>query len=223
MQIEVDHKIRKRLLKMKMMAYAVLLGELALVGCATGGRSAVTLEDELILAFGSYSNACEATMQIHPALGQKGFPVELSRECRIYTLEVLRHFIRYVGDAEISAHEANPSEPCRCRCGLEPTMELRMLTNENKFSIYFTEGGFLCDYLCPNPDSLPFVKFTLQNCVEECRKAFDVIKNKEVIEIPSRCVPTSSSWIYPIRLFGFMVDQQLLQTGDEVDEREENK
>lgn len=88
---------------MKMMAYVLLLGEIVLSGCATGGRSVVTLEDELTLAFGSYSNACEATMQIFPAfIMVRGFPVELSREHGVYVLENLRRCTRYVNDAEIS-------------------------------------------------------------------------------------------------------------------------
>ena len=41
--------------------YGLLLGVMLTAGCIGVSRT-VTLEDELVKAFGSYENACEATM-----------------------------------------------------------------------------------------------------------------------------------------------------------------
>lgn len=142
-------------------------GVMLMAGCISAPRD-VTLEDELVQAFGSYENACEATMTIIPNLYRTASPVELSREDRLQVLETLRRCIRYYDGTEEEVEDLK-------RRGLGGYLsavdnKIKISSTEREFFVYFTDIGFLCSYLCPTPDLVPEVNFILKCCMAECVK-----------------------------------------------------
>ena len=146
-----------------------------LPGCMNAPH-AVTIEDELVQTFGSYENACEATMTIIPNLYRKELPIEISREDRIQVLELLRGCIRYSYD---DATEATVSALNRRGLGGYLSAcdnKIKMASDGKEFFVYFTDSGFLSFYLYPTPDSVAEVNYILKCCIEECEKRTKEVK-----------------------------------------------
>lgn len=162
----------------RLFSYSLFLGVMLLSGCVCAPH-AVTIEDELVQTFGSYEDACEATMTIIPNLFRKELPVELSREDRLQVLEALRGCIRYYDD---DATESKFEE--RRRRGLGGYLsvtdnKIKMASKGKEYFVYFSDMGLLSWHLYTTPDSVALVHYTLKYCLEECKNEAKKLKRRQ--------------------------------------------
>lgn len=154
---------------MTMLITYIFLVVMLLSGCMNAPH-AETIEDELVQTFGSYENACEATMTIIPNLHRKELPTELSREDRMQVLESLRRCVRYYDDEATEAMVESFKQ--RGFGGYLSVCDnkIKMALDGKEFFVYFSDMGLLTFHLYPTPDSVAEVIYTLKCCLEECKK-----------------------------------------------------
>ena len=151
----------------RLFSRSLLLGVMLSVGCTSTPR-VVTLEDELVQTFGSFENACEATVTIIPNIHRKALQVELSREDGIQVLETLRGCTRFYDGPEAWERHWGLGN-----CPSPVDNKIKVASAGREFFVNFTDIGFLCSYLCPTPDSVAYVNFILKYCMEECVKRYE--------------------------------------------------